>query len=235
MSTIFEITNATGKGGSQARYLLNRASTVRLGATTFVSGPRKNGKLAVCKQKGWTGTLARAKARCEAADDCGFVHDSGCDGRRWRYCKGSPDEQKIGNAHACIKVKVKPSGRSYSFRNPPNFMPLAGEIYYGSEGFGSAFRKPQVRGIIADLLKCEMYTQTQTPRLLLASATHFRTHMQAMHETDALLDHLFFHPNTPPFIAHRLIQRMTTSNPSPKYVKAVATAFSTGAQSHILA
>ena len=52
---------------------------------------------------------------------------------------------------------------------------------------------------------------------------------QAMYETEALLDHLFFHPNTAPFITHRLIQRLTTSNPSPKYVKAVSTAFSTGA------
>ena len=56
--------------------------------------------------------------------------------------------------------------------------------------------------------------------------------MQALYETEALLEHLFLHPNTAPFIAHRLIQRMTTSNPSPKYVKAVATAFSTGTHLH---
>ena len=55
-----------------------------------------------------------------------------------------------------------------------------------------------------------------------------------MYETEALLDHLFFHPNTAPFIAHRLIQRMTTSNPSPTYVKAVSTAFSTGACLHFI-
>ena len=44
-------------------------------------------------------------------------------------------------------------------------------------------------------------------------------------ETEALLDHLFWHPNVAPFIAHRLIQRLTTSNPSPRYVKAVSEAF----------
>ena len=37
-----------------------------------------------------------------------------------------------------------------------------------------------------------------------------------------------YHDNTAPFIAIRLIQRFTTSNPNPSYVKAVAEAFQTG-------
>jgi len=53
--------------------------------------------------------------------------------------------------------------------------------------------------------------------------------MAAEDETQALLDHLLFHPNTAPFIAHRLIQRLTVSNPSPRYVKAVTDAFHSGA------
>lgn len=39
------------------------------------------------------------------------------------------------------------------------------------------------------------------------------------------LDILFNHPNTPMFISKQLIQRFTTSNPSGKYVKAVANKF----------
>jgi cullin-associated NEDD8-dissociated protein 1 len=54
----------------------------------------------------------------------------------------------------------------------------------------------------------------------------------AQNENDALIDHLFEHPNTPPFIALRLIQRFVSSNPSPRYVKAVATAFKTGTYSN---
>ena len=50
----------------------------------------------------------------------------------------------------------------------------------------------------------------------------------ALDETDALIKHLVEHPNTPPTIAVKLIQRFTTSNPSPDYVKDVATAFTTG-------
>jgi cullin-associated NEDD8-dissociated protein 1 len=50
----------------------------------------------------------------------------------------------------------------------------------------------------------------------------------AMDEIDALIEHLFEHENTPPFVATRLIQRFTSSNPSPRYVKAVADAFRSG-------
>lgn len=39
------------------------------------------------------------------------------------------------------------------------------------------------------------------------------------------LDTLFNHPNTGPFIAKQLIQRLVTSNPSPIYVQRVATVF----------
>jgi hypothetical protein len=50
----------------------------------------------------------------------------------------------------------------------------------------------------------------------------------AHHEVEALLDHLFYHPNTAPFVAYRFIQRFGYSNPSPRYVEAVATAFQNG-------
>jgi hypothetical protein len=50
----------------------------------------------------------------------------------------------------------------------------------------------------------------------------------AAYETEALIDHLFHHDNTAPFISHRLIQRFTSSNPSPRYIQTVATAFTTG-------
>ena len=54
------------------------------------------------------------------------------------------------------------------------------------------------------------------------------TSRDAENEIDALIHHIFTHQNMPPFIAHKIIQRFTTSNPSPRYIKEVATAFSTG-------
>jgi len=50
----------------------------------------------------------------------------------------------------------------------------------------------------------------------------------ALDETEAVLDHLLHHDNTPPFVSHLLIQRLVTSNPSHRYVESVATAFITG-------
>ncbi len=42
------------------------------------------------------------------------------------------------------------------------------------------------------------------------------------------LAHIFAHPNVAPFISRQLIQRFTSSDPSPDYVFRVATAFETG-------
>jgi len=54
------------------------------------------------------------------------------------------------------------------------------------------------------------------------------TERDAIYETDALLDHLFYHQNVGPFLAIRLIQHLVTSNPSPRYVAAATTAFRSG-------
>ena len=45
---------------------------------------------------------------------------------------------------------------------------------------------------------------------------------------DHALDTLFNHPNVGPFIGRQLIQRMTSSSPSPQYVERVASAFNSG-------
>ena len=51
----------------------------------------------------------------------------------------------------------------------------------------------------------------------------------ADHETESLLKHLFWHPTVAPYVAKQLIQRFTSSNPSPRYVEAVSMAFIEGA------
>lgn len=50
----------------------------------------------------------------------------------------------------------------------------------------------------------------------------------SVHETEAVIDTLFYHPNHPPFMAIRIIQRFGISNPSPQFIHRVATAYSTG-------
>lgn len=44
-------------------------------------------------------------------------------------------------------------------------------------------------------------------------------------QLDTLLDALFLHPNVPPFVSRQLIQRLTTSNPSPGYIDRIAAVF----------
>ena len=44
------------------------------------------------------------------------------------------------------------------------------------------------------------------------------------------LDNLFNHPNVGPFIGHKLIQRLVTSNPSPGYIERVTAAFDDNGQ-----
>lgn len=53
----------------------------------------------------------------------------------------------------------------------------------------------------------------------------------AMYETDEVLKAYFYHDNVAPFLATRLIQRFGISNPSPRYVETVATAFKNGSYS----
>ena len=49
-------------------------------------------------------------------------------------------------------------------------------------------------------------------------------------DLDQALDNVFNHPNVGPFVAIRLIQRLTTSNPSPGYVDRVASVFNNNGQ-----
>jgi len=47
-------------------------------------------------------------------------------------------------------------------------------------------------------------------------------------EIDALIDHVASHDNTAVFVARKLIMRLITSNPSPRYIRTVSTAFKKG-------
>lgn len=44
-------------------------------------------------------------------------------------------------------------------------------------------------------------------------------------QIETLIDTLYLHPNVPPMMARQLIQRLTTSNPSPGYIERVAARF----------
>lgn len=84
----------------------------------------------------------------------------------------------------------------------------------GTDGLGSTTDAP--------------YSFRNAPHFVSFQSTH-KTARDAEFETEATLDHYVTHPNTAPFLAYRLIQRLTSSNPSPRYIKAAADAFVAGA------
>lgn len=51
------------------------------------------------------------------------------------------------------------------------------------------------------------------------------THEEFKAEINAALDNIFAHPNIAPFVSERLIKMMVTSNPTPAYIRDVATVF----------
>ncbi len=107
----------------------------------------------------------------------------------------------------------------YSFRNVPQFMSFVptGECCFWSI----------IIIIINKTFTIIIFTHSKLAFQYSISIQE-STVRDAQFETEATLDHYFFHDNTAPFLATRLIQRLVISNPSPRYIKAVATAFREG-------
>ncbi len=64
-----------------------------------------------------------------------------------------------------------------------------------------------------------------TSEKILLNGTVLPAGQSGMQDINDALDHLFNHPNTAPFVSHKLIQRLVTSNPSPNYIERVANVF----------
>ena len=158
------------------------AATVR--STLFIGSyaPEALGEYEICKSCSRAGVTVYVKNGETALDEQTIFAVKGVQG----------DVKYLRNRVSTVSVGSNSSTSSrYRFRNPPSFMPTAG-----------------------DYLRAATHGFTNEIYLPWAEA-----------EEDALVDHLFEHENTPPFIAHALLQRFTTSNPSPSYIKTVADAF----------
>ncbi|MDJ0909392.1 MAG: DUF1800 domain-containing protein [Woeseiaceae bacterium] len=69
-----------------------------------------------------------------------------------------------------------------------------------------------------------------TDEKLLLNGVVLPANQTGQQDLNQALDNVFNHPNVGPFIAIRLIQRLTTSNPSPGYVDRVASVFNNNGQ-----
>ena len=98
---------------------------------------------------------------------------------------------------------------------------FTGWTYAGAPAFRFAFQNDANQVVPMQLYPAFHDTG---PKKLLNGTSLPAGQTGAMDLADAL-DNIFYHPNVGPFLAVRLIQRLTTSNPSPGYVRRVAAAF----------
>jgi uncharacterized protein (DUF1800 family) len=96
-----------------------------------------------------------------------------------------------------------------------------GWTYAGSQNF--QFPRPTASNQVQPMQLYPAFHDTG-PKLVLGGVT-IPANQTGVQDLDAALDNIFAHPNVGPFIAHRLIQRLVTSNPSPAYVSRVAQRF----------
>ena len=78
---------------------------------------------------------------------------------------------------------------------------------------------------IPDLVMWNSFHEPGVKNLLNGFQVPNRVPVDGVADINDALQNLFDHPNTPPFVCKRLIQRMVTSNPSPAYVNDVANVF----------
>jgi len=96
--------------------------------------------------------------------------------------------------------------------------------------FGIKYRGKRIflKNVVSTVSIGTDYSFRNPPRFMSLTSPEGR---DAAYETDAVLDNYLYHPNTPPFVATSLIQRFGISNPSPRYISQVSTAFKTGVYS----
>src|SRR5690606_14002601 len=78
---------------------------------------------------------------------------------------------------------------------------------------------------IPDLVMWNTYHEPGVKNLLNGFQVPDRNPVNGDADIEDALQNLFQHPNTPPFVSKRLIQRLVTSNPSPSYVEDIANVF----------
>lgn len=166
-------------------------------------------------------------------------------------CSSNPLCQQIGDACGCrVTVEDSQVFSSVPSRDDllsqlsigafePSFPPqrtLGGiDVYTTDEGLSSQ----SIFGVVDEYGVRKYFLNTISNVLVGGTDIGFRNppHFvslvdaeprDAHYETDAALDHYFYHPNTAPFLAIRFAQRFGISNPSPRYIKAIAMAFKTG-------
>lgn len=99
-------------------------------------------------------------------------------------------------------------------------------LWWANTAFGVDLGRPAIADI--DVLPMEMTESQHSPLSKTFLGKTIPAGTPGDQSISMALDTLFEHPNLAPFVSKQLIQRTTTSNPSPAYVRRVVEAFETG-------
>ena len=102
---------------------------------------------------------------------------------------------------------------------------LSGWTYPTREGANNRCRNPSVFHLGPMIPSRCSDRHDATEKRLFSGDLIIPADLAADEEVNRVLDYLFEHPNMGPFLAQRLIHHFVSSNPSEKYIKAVASAF----------
>jgi len=141
-------------------------------------------------------------------------------------CQLNHDGSLVGGS--CQATYDNAKVREYAYALSGWTYPVGGTTYWCPTKCGT-WRNPHY---LAGRMVSVPAQHDQTTRSLLSNVTlpAVRTPEVAV---ERVIESLMRHPNMGPFVARRLIQHLVTSNPSPAYVDAVATAFETGSYASI--
>ena len=223
--TIFEFTDTPHVARPSVRrppkYLKNQVSTVHVGSTKVYSMLPLGTQVLTSTPCEDAGLLPVSQTECEEAYP--FVVPPGT-----VVLEGSESTNKVGDwdykppgcsldagsdSNGDYELQWNKRPRSYDWQ--PRYRPVCRQST-GSGRTGFQFRNPPNFIPTTSDGKASPY----------GDGDHLAA--PAVHETAALIDHLFEHKNTAPFVAFRMIQRLVTSNPTPRYVRTVAMAFQEG-------
>lgn len=131
----------------------------------------------------------------------------------------------IVQLHPDGTLKLDPTGTAIPTYDQKTITEMA-KVFTGW-GYSSTAANPSFRGATANYLRpMQMYPEFHDiSAKTIVGGVVLPANQTGVQDLKDALDTLFLHPNTGPFLARQLIQRMVTSNPSPGYIYRVARAF----------
>ncbi|MBL9203654.1 MAG: DUF1800 family protein, partial [Opitutaceae bacterium] len=131
----------------------------------------------------------------------------------------------IVQLHPDGTLKLDPTGTAIPTYDQKTITEMA-KVFTGW-GYSSTTANPSFQGATANYLRpMQMYQAFHDVSVkTLVGGKILPANQTGTQDLKDALDTLFLHPNTGPFLARQLIQRLVTSNPSPGYVYRVARSF----------